>query len=129
MEWDEIYKDLSKRNWIILLILSTLSYFFMSRLITSGIILGGLIIICNFDLLQHTIRRAFSSDGAFKTRKLFLIAKFYLRLVALGAIIYFLIKRGWVDPIGLAIGLSTVGFGIISFGIKRAYKTFTGETT
>jgi len=128
MDWEKAYRALVKRNWIILLILSAISYFLMSHLFTTGIILGGLIIIVNFDVLQHTIQRAFPFDGAVKARKTLLIAKSYFRLLALGATIYFLMKFGRVDPIGLAIGLSTVVFSIISFGISCALKTMTGET-
>ena len=129
MDWEKTYKELSKRNWIILLILATISYFLMSRLLTMGIILGGLIIIINFDLLQHTIRHAFPSRGGFEANKVFLIGKCYFRLLALGAIIYLLIKLGMVDPIGLIIGLSTVVFSIISFGISCALKTPNREAT
>jgi len=129
MDWEKTYKDISKRSWIILLILSTFSYFIMSRLLTTGIIMGGLIVIFNFDLLQHTIRRAFPSGEGLKTKKILLIGKCYFRLLALGAIIYLLIKLGMVDPIGLTIGLSTVVFSIISFGISCAFKTTNREAT
>ena len=129
MDWEKTYKDISKRNWIILLILSTASFFLMSRLLTTGIIAGGLIIIFNFDLLQHTVRRAFPSNEGLKSNKVFLIGKSYFRLLALGIIIYLLIKLGMVDPIGLTIGLSTVVFSIISFGISCALKTPNREAT
>jgi hypothetical protein len=99
----------------------------MSRSLTTGIILGGLIIIANFGILQHTVRRAFSSDGVMRRRKMSIIAKYYLRLLALGVIIYFLITRGWVDPVGLAVGLSTVVISIVTLGIYLARKTYTGE--
>ena len=56
-----------------------------------------------------------------------IIAKYYLRLLALGVIIYFLITRGWVDPVGLAVGLSTVVISIVTLGIYLARKTYTGE--
>ncbi len=101
----------------------------MSRSLTIGVILGGLIIIVNFKVFQHTIRSAFSPEGVMKMRKMSIIAKYYFRLLALGVIIYFLISNGWVDPVGLAIGLSTVVISIVSFGINRAWKTFTGEET
>ena len=112
MDWDELYRDLKMR-----------SYFLMSNSITAGIILGGLIIIINFDILQSAVRRAFSADGAIKVKKISLIAKTYFRLLVLGAIIYFLITRVRVDPLGLTVGLSTVVFSIVSFGISSALKT------
>lgn len=127
MDWDKIYRDLRKRNWIILFVLSSVSYFLMSPSITMGIILGGLIVITNFKVFQHTIRCAFSPEGFMITRKILIIVKYYFRLLAVGAIIYILITRARVDPVGLAIGLSTVVFSIVSFGIKSACKGMRGE--
>ena len=129
MNWDRIYKELTKRNWITLLILSSLSYFLMSQSLTMGIILGGIIIIFNFDALQYTIRRAFPAGGVIKSRKTLLIVKSYIRLLALGAITWILIKYGHVDAVGLAIGFSTVVISIVSFGITRAFKINSREAT
>ena len=129
MDWERAYRDLKKLNWISLLIMSLASYFLLSSSFTLGIILGGFIIIANFKVLQHTIRRGFSSQGVMNASKFFIIVKYYLRLLALGVVICYLIKRGWVDPVGLAVGLSTVVISIVSFGIKTAFKTVTGEVT
>jgi len=129
MDWDRVYQALTKRNWIILFLLSFVSFLFLSNMTTLGVMLGGVIIIINFDLLQHTIRRAFPSKGPAKPKKPALIVKSYLRLLALGGVMYLLIRQGWVDPIGLAIGLSTVVFSIVSFGISCAVKIKTREAT
>ena len=109
--------------------MSLASYVLFSQPFTLGIILGGFIIIVNFKDLQHTIRRGFSSQGVLSATKFFIILKYYLRLLVLGAVICYVIKRGWVDPVGLAVGLSTVVVSIVSFGIKTAFKTVTGEAT
>ena len=129
MDWDKTYRDLSKRNWIILLILSAIGTFVMPHPATLGIILGGLISIINFDVLQYTIRRVFPSDNRVTTKKTGLIVKGYFRLTVLVAIIYVLLKYGKVDAVGLLIGLSTVVFSIVSFGISAAFKTRTGGAT
>ena len=129
MDWVKVYKDLCRRSWIILLLLAIGSFFVMSLTLTMGVVLGGLIVIVNFDILQSTIRRAFPANGAVKSKKAILIAKSYVRLLALGAIIYFLIRIGIVDPIGLTIGLSTVVISIVSFGISSALKMRTREAT
>ena len=129
MDWEKTYKDLKKLNWFNLLIMSLASYVLFSQPFTLGIILGGFIIIVNFKVLQHTIRRGFSSQGVLSATKFFIILKYYLRLLVLGAVICYLIKRGWVHPVGLAVGLSTVVVSIVSFGIKTAFKTVTGEAT
>jgi hypothetical protein len=94
-----------------------------------GVILGGLITIANFSLLQHTIRGVFSSRGFDASAKVSIVAKYYLRLFGLGVILFVLITRGWVDPVGLAVGLSTVVFSIVGLGINMALKTSTTEAT
>lgn len=129
MNWEKTYRDLKKLNWFTLLIMSSVSYFLLSHAFTLGIISGGLIIIVNFKVLQHTIRRGFSSQGVMSVSKFFIIVKYYFRLFALGAVICYLIKRGWVHPVGLAVGLSTVVISIVGFGIKTALKTAGGEAT
>ncbi|MBC8417633.1 MAG: ATP synthase subunit I [Proteobacteria bacterium] len=124
---DKLLKQIKTNNWIILLILGTLSSVFMSVTFTSGVILGGLTIIANFSVLQHTIRCAFSDQGAMRGKKMSLIAKYYLRLAIMGLIIYILITRGWVDPLGLTIGLSIVILSILNFGIRSAWRTSSRE--
>jgi len=129
MDWEKTYGDLKKLNWLTLLVMSSVSYFLLSYAFTLGIISGGLIIIVNFKVLQHTIRRGFSSQGVMSASKFFIIVKYYFRLLALGAVICYLIKRGWVHPVGLAVGLSTVVISIVGFGIKTALKAVSGEAT
>lgn len=127
MDWKRVYRELKMINWLILLILSSGSYFLMRPRFTTGVILGGIIVIANFNLLQYTIYGAFSPGGALARAKAGIVAKFYLRLLALGLIIYLLIVHGGIDPVGLGVGLSTVVFSIIVLGIHMALKTKTGE--
>lgn len=122
-DWSQIYRELNTLSWVILLILSSASYFFMSHSTTLGIILGGGIIIVNFGFLQATIRKAFQKEELAKTRKALLIVKSFFRIFLLGVIIYLLITRGLVDPVGLTVGLSVVVFSIVSFGIRNACKS------
>ncbi|MBW2302636.1 MAG: ATP synthase subunit I [Deltaproteobacteria bacterium] len=120
---------LGKLNWAILLVFSSLSFFFMSPSLTLGVILGGLAIIANFNLMQRTLTRAFDHQGRQKSGKGPIIAKYYLRLLALWVLIYFLVSYRVVDPIGLAVGLSTVVLSIVVFGILMVIKSKTGEAT
>jgi hypothetical protein len=129
MDWKIIYEELKVKNWITLLILSSAGYFLLSPGQTLGIITGGLLIIANFKVFQHTIRKAFFPDGLFKGRRISIIARYYIRLLVLGVIIFILIRKGWVDPVGLAIGLSTVVISIIALGIRMAMKIFAGEAS
>jgi hypothetical protein len=99
----------------------------MSAAFTLGVILGGLIIIANFSLLKHTISCAFFDQEAMRGKKMSLILKSYFRLAIMGLIIYILITNGWVNPLGLTIGLSIVLFSILNFGIRTAWRTSSRE--
>ncbi len=123
----KILQDIKTFNWIILFILGAASGIFMTVQFTLGVILGGLIIIANFSLLHHTMRCAFSDQGVMKSKKMALIAKFYFRLAIMGLIIYILITNGWVNPLGLAVGLSIVVLSILNFGIRAAFRTSSRE--
>jgi hypothetical protein len=127
MDWKNLQKRLRLLNWVILMILSSTSALLMSTSFAGGVFLGGLIAVTNFHVLQHTIRRAFLSDGNMRKGKFSIIMKSYLRLFALGVIIYILIDKDLVDPIGLAIGVSTILFSIVSLGISLVVKTKAGE--
>ena len=124
---DKLLRQIKTNNWIFLLILGSLSSVFMSATFTLGVILGGLIIIANFSVLHHTIRSVFSDQGAMRGKKISVIAKFYFRLAIMGLIIYILITNGWVNPLGLTVGLSIVIFSILNSGIRTAWKTSSRE--
>jgi hypothetical protein len=127
MEWKIIYEEIRVKNWIVLLILSSAGYFFLSPGQTFGIIMGGLLIIANFKVFQRSIQKAFSPDGLLKKSNISIIIRYYVRLLVLGAIIAILIGKGWADPIGLAIGLSTLVISISVMGIRMAIKVFAEE--
>jgi hypothetical protein len=127
VDWEKISGEFKTLCWLFLLMLGTASFFLMEPPFTLGVILGGFLAIANFSALQYTIRRAFGADGRMKGKKTGILAKYYLRLFVLGLIIYILITRGWVDAMGLAVGLSVVVFGITTIGIRAALKMSSGE--
>ena len=127
MDWKSLQKHLRMLHWVILLVLSSASSLLMPAPFATGVILGGLIAVANFQLLQHTVRGAFLPQGNMKKGKFSIIVKYYLRLFALGVIIYILIAKSFVDPIGFAVGISTIVLSIIGLGINMAMKTKTGE--
>lgn len=127
MEWDLIYGDLKKKNWIILLFFSSISYFTLSPSHTLGIIVGGLVSIANFAFMQHALKKAFGTDCRRKAKKISIFLYYYFRLLILGIVIFFLLKYQWVNPVGLILGLSTVVVAIAFMGISMAFKTKGGE--
>ncbi|MBW2609844.1 MAG: ATP synthase subunit I [Deltaproteobacteria bacterium] len=129
MDWKTIYEGFKIRNWAVLFVLSVIGYGFMSHSRTLGIILGGIVVIANFNIFQHTICHAFSSAGTESFTKVLIIVKYYLRLLALAVIIFILVTKDLVDPVGFAIGLSTMVISIVLFGISRACKMRIGGAT
>jgi hypothetical protein len=127
MEWQRFHKILRMLNWLVLLCVSLASYFSMSPFWTTGVLLGGLIAIANFDLLQRTVRGAFSPEGIHQGARFSIVGKSFLRLLALGIVLYVLITRGWIDPVGLTVGLSTVLLSIVGLGIGLALGIRTKE--
>ena len=127
MEWERLQNFLRTMNWVVLLMLSSFGYFLMSPFWTAGVLSGGLLAIANFSVLQHTVRRAFSSEGIHQGARFSIVGKYYLRLLALGVILYLLITRGWIDPVGLVVGLSTVMVSIIALAIHMVLRTRTKE--
>jgi ATP synthase I chain len=122
MDWAETFRILKSLNWTILLILSSVSYVLMGNAFTAGVILGGFLIIANFNVLQRTITRAFGADGVFWANKGAIVGKYYLRLAVLGILIYLLIRQKWVNPVGLAVGLSVVVFSIVTLGVHLVLR-------
>ena len=129
MEWDILYKKLRVISWGVFLVLTSVSNFLMSPTFTFGIIIGSLIAMAGFHMLQHTIRKGFAPERAKKTKRGVIIAKFFFRLGAMGTLIYIFISRQWVEPVGLTVGLSIVVIGIVIFGLVSVRRMFSEETT
>lgn len=129
MNWDVVYKDLKFWNWITLLILSLFSYFLLSPGKTLGTIIGGLLIITNFNIFQHSICKIFKKADCIRINKASIIFKYYIRLITLGFIIFLLLMEEWIDPVGLALGLSTLVISITILGIGMALKIKNKEAS
>jgi len=105
MNWKSLQKRLHLLNWVILLILSSTKCSAHELFFCRGRALGGLIAITNFQVLQHTIRGAFLPEGQHEERASFQsLSNPICACLALGVIIYILIDKSLVDPIGLAVG-------------------------
>jgi ATP synthase I subunit len=71
-----------------------------------GILFGGLIVTINFHLLYRTLKKSFASPHLSSPNTV--LAKYYLRFIASGIILFVLISGHYVNPLGLFIGLSVV---------------------
>lgn len=121
---------LSLFYWLALGVMGAISLFVMPGAFTLGILVGGLLAIANFNVLRRTIQKAFSSGKMANPKngkKVALLGAYYIRLALMGIIIYCLLATGLVDPVGMAVGLSTVVIGIFVFGILMAFKPSSRE--
>ena len=95
-----------RTNWILFLSLSLFAVWLSSPAFTRGVVCGGLLVLVNFHLLARTLKRALTPPHLASTGSV--LAKYYIRFVISGVIIFFLISTHFVNPLGLLVGLSVV---------------------
>jgi ATP synthase I chain len=101
----------TRANWIIYVVASIAGLALASPAFAKGIIFGGLIVTVNFHLLARTLKKALTPHRLSSHNVV--LAKYYLRFIASAVVLFFLISRHWVDPLGLFIGLSVVVASIL----------------
>jgi hypothetical protein len=95
-----------RTNWVLFLSLSLLAVWLTSPAFFRGVVCGGLLVIINFHLLARTLRRALAPPHLASTGTV--LAKYYIRFIISGVVIFFLISTHFVNPLGLVVGLSVV---------------------
>jgi hypothetical protein len=106
-----IIKFVTRSNWILFVVASILGFAFLSRPMALGILFGGLLVTINFHLLAKTLKKALTPPHLASHN--LVLAKYYLRFLISGFIIFLLIAGHIVHPVGLVVGLSIVVFSII----------------
>ncbi len=107
-------------NWFLFLVGGALALINMPLLFAAGFVAGGIIVTVNFHLLARTLKRSFV-PGHLSSRNV-VLAKYYIRFFFSGLIIFFLISRHVVDPIGLLLGLSIVVASITAATVRELTK-------
>jgi len=103
---ERIIAFITRANWLILAAVVLLGWAMASPAMARGLTAGGLLVTINFHLMARTLRRSLAPPHLASMNSV--LAKYYLRFIASGVIIFALIVTGWVHPIGLVIGLSIV---------------------
>ena len=101
----------TRANWILFAVASAVGFLLMPVDFAGGILCGGLLVTANFHLLARTLKKALTPPHL--TSHNIVIAKYFVRFVASGFIIFILIAGHFVNPLGLIIGLSVVVFSIM----------------
>lgn len=96
----------TRSNWAILAATGLLGVLMASPSFARGLIFGGLIVTINFHLLARTLKTSLHPSRLASPHTV--IAKYYIRFIISGIIIFFLIHYQVVNPIGLFVGLSVV---------------------
>jgi hypothetical protein len=101
----------TRSNWILFLAASVLGFVLLPADFARGVLFGGLLVTLNFHLLAGTLRKALTPPHLSSHN--LVIAKYYLRFIGSGFIIFVLIAGNYVNPLGLVVGLSVVVFSIM----------------
>lgn len=106
-----ILKFITHANWLLFSAASITGLLVSPPDFARGIIFGGLIVTVNFHLLYRTLKKAFKPPHL--TSHNVVLAKYYVRFLLSGLIIFILISNHYVNPLGLFIGLSVVVASIV----------------
>ena len=96
----------TRTNWTLFIVSSIAGFIFVPADFARGILFGGLLVTVNFHLLARTLKKALKPPHLSSHNVV--IAKYFLRFIASGFIIFVLIAGHFVHPLGLVIGLSVV---------------------
>lgn len=122
-----LLKFITRTNWVLFFLASISGVVILPPDFSRGIIFGGLIVTINFHLLYRTLKKAFRPSRLSSHRVV--LAKYYIRFLISGAIIFVLISRHYVDPLGLFIGLSVVVASIMLATMCELTKHIFKEAT
>lgn len=103
---ERIVRFVSRSNWVLFALSTIVSFFCASGGFTLGVLSGGAIVTVNFHLLARTLQKAFKPPYIASYQSV--IAKYYLRFMISGVIIFILLGLKLVSALGLIIGLSVV---------------------
>lgn len=120
-----LLKFVTRANWILFFIASSVGLAIAPSNFAIGIISGGLIVTINFHLLSKTLKKALNPKTLSSHN--IVLMKYYARFIVSGFIIFVLVSKQYVDPRGLFIGLSVVVASIFLATILEFKKLFFKE--
>ncbi|MCP3955100.1 MAG: ATP synthase subunit I [Desulfobacterales bacterium] len=106
-----LLKFVTRSNWVLFALFSLGGWFLATPGFTRGVLFGGLLVTVNFHLLARTLKKALTPP--YLSSHNIVLAKYYMRFIASGIIIFVLIAGHFVNPLGLIVGLSVVVASII----------------
>ncbi|MCK9295045.1 MAG: ATP synthase subunit I [Desulfobulbaceae bacterium] len=108
-------------NWVIALFFAGIAWLYYPIIIAKSVLIGGLVANISYFYLKKDLKDFLQGkllhSGKVQSAKLKFYLKYYARLIALALVLYILVSRHIVHPLGLLMGLSVV---VISIGITMA---------
>lgn len=112
-----ILRFITYANWIFFAVAFLVGLLVFQRDFALGVLAGGLIVTVNFHLLARTLKKSLTPPHLVSHNVI--IAKYYVRFIASGVIIFLLISGHYVDPLGLFVGLSVVVASIVVATVRE----------
>ncbi len=122
---NRILTFVTRANWLVFAAVSVGGLILASSDMLWGIIFGGLIVTINFHLLSRTLKKSLTPSNL--TSHNVILAKYYVRFILSGFIIFILISGHYVHPLGLFIGLSVVVASIMLATLRELKNLFFKE--
>jgi hypothetical protein len=122
---ERLLKFITRTNWILFILTSIAGLVLAPHDFALGILFGGLIVTINFHLLSKTLTKSLTPPYLASHNSV--LAKYYIRFIISGVILFLLISEHVVNPLGLFIGLSVVVASILSATILELTKLFSKE--
>ena len=121
----QIFRFITRTNWVLFTLASILGVFILPPDWAWGVFCGGLLVTVNFHLLSRTLKKALTPKHLSSHNVI--LAKYYIRFLISGVILFILIKSHFVHPIGLVIGLSVVVMSIMAATVREIKKLIFKE--
>ena len=101
-----LLKFITLSNWALFVFFSLGGWLLATPGFARGVFFGGLLVTVNFHLLARTLKKTLTPP--YLSSHNVILAKYYLRFIASGIIIFILLAGHFVNPLGLIVGLSVV---------------------
>ena len=108
-------------NLMVFALMGTAAFLTVSAHTALSVIIGGLVALANFWLLERTIKKALLGGGGSGLMVVVLLKNAF-RFVATAFVLWLLVRQGLAEPLGLLAGLSVVVVSIMTFGLIQARK-------
>ena len=116
-----LVKSLWLGNLIVFALAAGGAFLMLSPFAALSVIIGGVVALANFGLLERTIKKALLG-GASRGMMPVVLLKNAIRFVVTAFVLWLLVRQGLAEPLGLMAGLSVVVVSVITFGMIQARK-------